>query len=163
MASQSPLVIVLMGVSGCGKSTTGVALSQRLGWPFRDADSFHPPANVEKMRGGTGFDLDEAAVRDVAREVFARTLRAPPFHFACQANIASTITPKTAKATQEEPVACTRTFDCPARNCMGCVCTPRGRLTSTCVSSFKPARGSSCETTQRASWRVLISSASVNF
>ena len=52
MAVKSPLVIVLMGVSGCGKSTTGAALSQKLGWTFRDADSFHPPANVEKMSRG---------------------------------------------------------------------------------------------------------------
>lgn len=52
MAVKSPLVIVLMGVSGCGKSTTGAALSRRLGWPFRDADSFHPPANVAKMSRG---------------------------------------------------------------------------------------------------------------
>ncbi len=42
-------IIVLMGVSGCGKSTVGGELSRLLGWPFRDADSFHPPANVEKM------------------------------------------------------------------------------------------------------------------
>ena len=42
-------IIVLMGVSGCGKSTVGGELSQLLGWPFRDADSFHPPANIEKM------------------------------------------------------------------------------------------------------------------
>jgi len=52
MTVKSPLVIVLMGVSGSGKSTTGAALSQKLGWPFRDADSFHPPANVEKMSRG---------------------------------------------------------------------------------------------------------------
>ena len=52
-ASHPPLVIVLMGVSGSGKSTTGAALSRKLGWPFRDADSFHPPANVEKMSRGT--------------------------------------------------------------------------------------------------------------
>jgi gluconokinase len=51
--SQQPLVIVLMGVSGSGKSTTGAALSRQLGWPFRDADGFHPPANVEKMSRGT--------------------------------------------------------------------------------------------------------------
>jgi carbohydrate kinase (thermoresistant glucokinase family) len=52
MGVKPPLVIVLMGVSGCGKSTTGAALSQRLGWPFRDADSFHPQANVDKMSRG---------------------------------------------------------------------------------------------------------------
>jgi gluconokinase len=45
----TPVVIVLMGVSGSGKSTVGAELSQVLGWPFRDADSFHPPANIEKM------------------------------------------------------------------------------------------------------------------
>jgi carbohydrate kinase (thermoresistant glucokinase family) len=50
--SAPPLVIVLMGVSGCGKSTVGVELSRRLGWPFRDADSFHPPANIAKMSQG---------------------------------------------------------------------------------------------------------------
>lgn len=45
-------VVVLMGVSGCGKSTTGAALSERLGWPFRDADTFHPESNVAKMSRG---------------------------------------------------------------------------------------------------------------
>lgn len=45
-------IIVLMGVAGCGKSTIGEALSSTLGWPFRDADSFHPPANVAKMSRG---------------------------------------------------------------------------------------------------------------
>jgi gluconokinase len=47
--ANRPLVIVLMGVSGCGKSTVGGELSRLLGWQFRDADSFHPPANIEKM------------------------------------------------------------------------------------------------------------------
>lgn len=42
-------MLVLMGVSGCGKSTIGAELSRRLGWPFRDADTFHPPANIAKM------------------------------------------------------------------------------------------------------------------
>jgi carbohydrate kinase (thermoresistant glucokinase family) len=50
MTEAKPTVIVLMGVSGSGKSTIGAELSRMLGWPFRDADSFHPPANIEKMR-----------------------------------------------------------------------------------------------------------------
>jgi gluconokinase len=45
--------IVVMGVSGAGKSTVGALLAERLGWPFEDGDAFHPPANVEKMRAGT--------------------------------------------------------------------------------------------------------------
>jgi carbohydrate kinase (thermoresistant glucokinase family) len=41
-----------MGVSGCGKSTIGNQLAQRLHWQFQDADWFHPPANVDKMHRG---------------------------------------------------------------------------------------------------------------
>ena len=52
-------IILLMGVSGCGKSTTGAALSRLLGWPFRDADSFHPAANVAKMRSGVALTDDD--------------------------------------------------------------------------------------------------------
>jgi len=44
--------IVVMGVSGAGKSTVGQLLAARLGCPFRDADSFHPPANIAKMKSG---------------------------------------------------------------------------------------------------------------
>lgn len=44
--------IVMMGVSGSGKTTVGGALAKRLGVPFRDADGFHPKANVEKMSAG---------------------------------------------------------------------------------------------------------------
>ena len=44
--------IVVMGVSGAGKSTTGEALARHLGWPFIEGDAFHPAANVEKMHGG---------------------------------------------------------------------------------------------------------------
>lgn len=50
---MSLAAIVVMGVSGCGKSTVGALLAERLGWSFEDGDSFHPPANVEKMRAGT--------------------------------------------------------------------------------------------------------------
>lgn len=52
MRALQPTVLVLMGVSGSGKSTIGHGLSRKLDWPFRDADSFHPPANIEKMSRG---------------------------------------------------------------------------------------------------------------
>ena len=48
--------IVVMGVSGSGKSTVGAALAQRLRVPFADADDFHPPANVAKMSAGEPLD-----------------------------------------------------------------------------------------------------------
>ncbi len=59
MPAAPPLVVVLMGVSGCGKTTTGTRLSKKLGWPFRDADSFHPAANIEKMSRGIALDDDD--------------------------------------------------------------------------------------------------------
>ena len=49
---MASLVIVVMGVSGSGKSTVGALLAARLGWPFAEADEFHPAANVAKMRAG---------------------------------------------------------------------------------------------------------------
>jgi gluconokinase len=45
-------VIVVMGVSGSGKTVVGRILAERLGWEFRDADAFHPPANVTRMSKG---------------------------------------------------------------------------------------------------------------
>jgi gluconokinase len=51
--------IVVMGVSGSGKSTVGAALAQRLRVPFADADDFHPPANIEKMTAGHPLNDDD--------------------------------------------------------------------------------------------------------
>jgi gluconokinase len=51
--------IVVMGVSGSGKSTVGAALAQRLGVPFADADDFHPAANIAKMTAGEPLDDDD--------------------------------------------------------------------------------------------------------
>jgi len=45
-----------MGVSGSGKTTIGRALALEMGWPYRDADDYHPSANVEKMAAGTPLD-----------------------------------------------------------------------------------------------------------
>ena len=47
------MIVVVMGVSGSGKSVVGQALADDLGWPFFDADDFHPPENVAKMAAGT--------------------------------------------------------------------------------------------------------------
>jgi gluconokinase len=46
------MFVVLMGVSGSGKTAVGEALARELGWAWFDADDYHPPANVEKMRSG---------------------------------------------------------------------------------------------------------------
>ncbi|HEY0328615.1 MAG TPA: gluconokinase [Rhodopseudomonas sp.] len=56
-----PSVLIVMGVSGSGKSTIAEALAQRLGWVYEDADRFHPPGNVAKMRAGQPLtDADRA-------------------------------------------------------------------------------------------------------
>ena len=50
------VAIVVMGVSGCGKSTLGQALAARLGTPFIEGDTLHPPANIAKMAAGLPLD-----------------------------------------------------------------------------------------------------------
>jgi gluconokinase len=50
--SRMPCALVVMGVSGSGKSTIGEKLAQRLGWSYEDADRFHPASNVAKMSAG---------------------------------------------------------------------------------------------------------------
>lgn len=51
--------IVIMGVSGCGKSSVGAGLGERLGIPYRDGDDLHPAANVDKMRAGVPLTDDD--------------------------------------------------------------------------------------------------------
>lgn len=46
------MVILVMGVTGAGKTTVGKLLAQQLDWQFLDADDFHPPENIEKMKHG---------------------------------------------------------------------------------------------------------------
>ncbi len=48
-----PVVVVVMGVSGSGKTTVAAALAARMGWAYQEGDDLHPQANVDKMHGGT--------------------------------------------------------------------------------------------------------------
>ncbi|AQS83952.1 MAG: gluconokinase [Acetobacter aceti] len=63
--------IVVMGVSGCGKSTVAALLAGRLGWEFVEGDALHPAANVEKMRLGIPLDDTDRApwLQEVARTI----------------------------------------------------------------------------------------------
>ncbi|MGC9669897.1 gluconokinase [Planosporangium sp. 12N6] len=49
---ENPPIVLITGVSGSGKTTVGAMLAGRLGWPYAEADDFHPRANVEKMAAG---------------------------------------------------------------------------------------------------------------
>lgn len=53
------MIVVVMGASGAGKTTVGSAFARALGWPFHDADDFHPPENVALMRAGVALDDDD--------------------------------------------------------------------------------------------------------
>ena len=67
------LRVVIMGVSGCGKSSVGKGLSARLGIPYHDGDDLHPPANIEKMRKGIPLtDADRWPWIDLVADVLAR-------------------------------------------------------------------------------------------
>jgi gluconokinase len=55
------VIVVVMGVSGSGKSTVGALLAERLGVEFLDADEFHPPANVAKMAAGVPLTDEDRA------------------------------------------------------------------------------------------------------
>jgi gluconokinase len=55
------LIIIVIGVSGSGKSTLGRALARALDWTFIEADDFHPPRNIEKMRRGEPLNDDDRA------------------------------------------------------------------------------------------------------
>jgi gluconokinase len=54
-----PKAVILMGVSGCGKTLIGEQLAQILGWLFYDGDDYHPPENIAKMTAGIPLDDDD--------------------------------------------------------------------------------------------------------
>jgi gluconokinase len=82
-----PAAIIVMGVSGSGKSTIGALLAERLGWPFADADGFHPAENVAKMAAGTPLtDADRWPWLDaIATHIGASRTAEQPVVVACSA------------------------------------------------------------------------------
>ena len=67
------MVLILMGVSGTGKTTLGKMLSETTGWPFLDGDDFHPAANKEKMAAGHPLtDEDRAPWLAILHETIAK-------------------------------------------------------------------------------------------
>jgi carbohydrate kinase (thermoresistant glucokinase family) len=65
-----PKVLVVMGVSGSGKTTVGKLLAERLGWHYQEGDALHPPENVAKMSAGT--PLSDADRTPWLRRIAAR-------------------------------------------------------------------------------------------
>ncbi len=82
-----PAAIIVMGVSGSGKSTIGALLAEALGWPFADADGFHPAANVAKMASGQALtDEDRWPWLDaIAAHIGAARVAGQPVVVACSA------------------------------------------------------------------------------
>jgi gluconokinase len=78
---------IVMGVSGCGKTSVGKALADTLGWDFYDADDFHPPANVHKMANGIPLDdTDRAPWLAALHQLIESSLKANrPGVLACSA------------------------------------------------------------------------------
>ena len=84
---MKPSVLIVMGVSGSGKSTVAQILAKDLGWQFQEGDSLHPPANVEKMRAGIPLtDSDRAPwLAKVAEWVSDRIAAGEPGIITCSA------------------------------------------------------------------------------
>ncbi len=81
------MVVIVMGPMGSGKTHIGELLATALGWPFIEGDAFHPPENVQKMRGGVPLsDADRAPwLVTLRREVEARNARGGNAVLACSA------------------------------------------------------------------------------
>lgn len=70
------MVVIVMGVSGVGKTTIGRALAEALGWRFVDADDYHSPANVAKMHAGVPLtDADRAPWLETLRGLISEALQ----------------------------------------------------------------------------------------
>ena len=81
------MIVVVMGVSGSGKSTTGTALARTLGWPFVEGDDLHPPENVTKMAAGIPLTDDDRWpwLDRIVDELRALSKTSPDIVVACSA------------------------------------------------------------------------------
>jgi gluconokinase len=84
---MTPCALIVMGVSGSGKSTVGKALAQRLGLRFEDGDKFHPASNVAKMHAGIPLTDDDRWpwLRAIADEIDRSCEAGKPVVIACSA------------------------------------------------------------------------------
>jgi carbohydrate kinase (thermoresistant glucokinase family) len=87
MSEPPPTILIVMGVSGSGKSTIAKVLAVRLGWAFLEGDDLHPAANVEKMHAGTPLnDADRKPWLDaIAAWIDARLAAGEPGIVTCSA------------------------------------------------------------------------------
>lgn len=81
------MIIILMGVTGSGKTTAGQKLAKSLGWEYFDADDFHSPANVAKMRSGVPLTDDDRKpwLESLQRLIQKRLTTEQPAVLACSA------------------------------------------------------------------------------
>jgi carbohydrate kinase (thermoresistant glucokinase family) len=87
MIATRPMIVILMGVSGAGKTAVGERLAGRLGWAFHDGDDFHPQVNVAKMAAGQPLTDEDrrpwlAAIRE---RIEAHERQGSDAIFACSA------------------------------------------------------------------------------
>jgi len=84
---EVPPAIIVTGVTGSGKTTVGTRLAARLGFMFYDADDYHDPSNIEKMRRGEPLnDADRGPWLDRLRELlYLKTTAGEPVVLACSA------------------------------------------------------------------------------
>lgn len=87
MGIETAIALVVMGVSGSGKSTIAECLAARLGWRYVDGDLFHPPANVAKMSAGHPLTDDDRWpwLRAIATEIDRLSAAGTPAVVACSA------------------------------------------------------------------------------
>jgi len=71
------VIVIIMGTTGAGKTTIGTMLATQLNWQFADADTFHPPANIEKMSRGIPLtDADRAPWLEAMRKAILEWIAA---------------------------------------------------------------------------------------